>query len=140
MVKLANFDHLTTAILKFWPRSWSKMANFDHLTTVILKFWPWSWSEIFDHLTMTPGRRPNGQKIMVILPPPPPLDHIRQSSFVDGQLLILQSNRYDRSMIDRRDRSRDQIQRKIRRSPNICVTSRVPSKSTSCLHARRTFQ
>ena len=48
-----------------------KMTNFDHLTTVILKFWPWSWSKIFDHLTMTPGRRPNGQKIMVILPPPP---------------------------------------------------------------------
>ena len=41
---------------------------------VILKFWPWSWSIIFDHLTMTPGRRPNGQKIKVILPPPrPPL-------------------------------------------------------------------
>ena len=61
---------LTTEILKFWPWSWSKMANFDHLTTEILKFWPWSWSKIFDHLTMTPGRRPNGQKIMVILPPP----------------------------------------------------------------------
>ena len=56
MVKLTNFDHLTTAILKFWPRSWYKMANFDHLTTVILKFWPWSWSKIFDHLTMTSGR------------------------------------------------------------------------------------
>ena len=69
MVKMTNFDHLTTAILKFWPWSWSKMANFDHLTTDILKFWPWSWSKIFDHLTMTPGRRPNGQKIMVILPP-----------------------------------------------------------------------
>ena len=49
-----------------------KLANFDHLTTVILKFWLWSWSKIFDHLTMTPGHRPNGQKIMVILPPPPP--------------------------------------------------------------------
>ena len=48
------------------------MADFDHLTTDILKFWPWSWSKIFDHLTMTPGRGPNGQKIMVILPPPPP--------------------------------------------------------------------
>ena len=70
MVKMTNFDHLTTAILKFWPWSWSKFANFDHLTTVILKFWPWSRSKIFDHLTMTPGRRPNGQKIMVILPPP----------------------------------------------------------------------
>ena len=45
------------------------MAIFDHLTTAILKFWPWSWSNIFDHLTMTPGRRPNGQKIVVILPP-----------------------------------------------------------------------
>ena len=40
----------------------SKMANFDHLTIGILKFWPWSWSKIVDHLTMTPGRRPNGQK------------------------------------------------------------------------------
>ena len=46
--------------------------NFDHLTMVMLKFWPWSWSIIFDHMTMTPGRRPNGQKIMVALPPPPP--------------------------------------------------------------------
>ena len=71
MVKLTNFDHLTTVILEFWPWSWSKMAIFDHLTTAILKFWPWSWSKIFDHLTMTPGRRPNGQKIVVILPPPP---------------------------------------------------------------------
>ena len=47
--------------------------NFDHLTMVILKFRPWSWSKIFDHMTMTPGRRPNGQKIMVALPPPPTL-------------------------------------------------------------------
>ena len=70
MVKITNFDHLTMAILKFWLWSWSKMVNFDHLTTDNLKFWPWSWSKIFDHLTMTPGRRPNGQKIMVILPPP----------------------------------------------------------------------
>ena len=46
-----------------------KMANFDHMTTAILKFWPWSWSKIFDHLTITPGRGPIGQKIMVILPP-----------------------------------------------------------------------
>ena len=36
--------------------------NFDHLTMVTLKFWPWSWSKIFDHMTMTPGRRPNGLK------------------------------------------------------------------------------
>ena len=43
--------------------------NFDHLTMVLLKFWPWSWSKIFDHMTMTPGRRPIGQKIMVALPP-----------------------------------------------------------------------
>ena len=70
MVKLTNFDLLTTVIFEFWPWSWSKMAIFDHLTTAILKFWPWSWSKIFDHLTMTPGRRPNGQKIVVILPPP----------------------------------------------------------------------
>ena len=42
--------------------------NFDHLTMVILKFR--SWSKIFDHMTMTPGRRPNGQKIVVALPPP----------------------------------------------------------------------
>ena len=53
MVKLTNFDHLTTEILKFWSWSWSKMANFDHLTTVILAmvmvkiFWP------FDHDTRT---------------------------------------------------------------------------------------
>ena len=47
--------------------------NFDHLTIVILNFWPWSRSKIFDHMTMTPGRRPNGQKIMVALPSPPGL-------------------------------------------------------------------
>ena len=70
MVKLTNFDHLTTEILEFWPCSWLRIAIFDHLTTAILKFLPWSWSKIFDHLTMTPGRRPNGQKIVVILPPP----------------------------------------------------------------------
>ena len=45
--------------------------NFDHLTMVFLKFLLWSWSKFFDHMTMTPGRRPNGQKIMVALPPPP---------------------------------------------------------------------
>ena len=72
MVKLSNFDHLTTEIPQFWPWSWSKKTNFDQLTTAISKFWPWSWSKIYDHLTMTPGRRPNGQKFMVILPPPPP--------------------------------------------------------------------
>ena len=44
--------------------------NFDHLTIVISKFWPWSWSKIFDHMTMTPARRPYGQKIMVALPSP----------------------------------------------------------------------
>ena len=62
-----DHDHDT---LDFAHGQWSKMTNFDHLTTAILKFWPWSWSKIFDHLTMTPGRRPNGQKIVVILPPP----------------------------------------------------------------------
>ena len=67
MVKLTNFDHLTTVILEFWPWSWSKTAIFDHLTTAIFKFWPWSWSKIFDYLTMTPGHRPNGQKIVVII-------------------------------------------------------------------------
>ena len=71
MVKLINFDHLTTVILAMVMVKNEEMTNFDHLTTVILKFWQWSWSKIFDHLTMTPGRRPNGQKIMVILPPPP---------------------------------------------------------------------
>ena len=85
--KMANFDHLTTVILKFWRWSWSKMANFDHLTTVILKFWPWSWSKIFDHSTMTPGRRPNGQKIMVILPPPPP--NYRQRDKLEDMLRSL---------------------------------------------------
>ena len=45
--------------------------NFDHLTMVILKFLPWSWSKVSDHMTMTRRRRPNGQKIMVALPPPP---------------------------------------------------------------------
>ena len=84
MVKLTNFDHLTTVILEFWPWSWSKMAIFDHLTTAILKFWPWSWSKIFDHFTMTPGRRPNGQKIVVILPPP--LIMIYQGTLIGNSL------------------------------------------------------
>ena len=50
--------------------------NFDHLTIVILKFLPWPWSKIFDHMTMTTGHRPNGQKIVVALPPPPPLNSV----------------------------------------------------------------
>ena len=44
--------------------------NFDHLTMVILKFWPWLWPKFFERITMTPGCRPDGQKIMVALPPP----------------------------------------------------------------------
>ena len=55
--------------------------NFDHLTMVILKCRPWSWSKIFDHMTMTPGHRPNGQKIVVALPPPPP-----DLSFAPGEV------------------------------------------------------
>ena len=62
-----KFDHLTMVIIKFWPWSWSKMTNFDHLTKEILAM---VMVKIFDHLTMTPERRPNGQKIVVILPPP----------------------------------------------------------------------
>ena len=61
------------------------MAIFDHLTTATLKFWPWSWSKIFDHLTMTPGRRPNGQKIVVILPPPPNFPEHLNKVFVRGR-------------------------------------------------------
>ena len=62
------------------------MAIFDHLTTAILKFWPWSWSKIFDHLTMTPGRKPNGQKIVVILPPP---NDIKNTLDKKGEKVIL---------------------------------------------------
>ena len=54
--------------------------SFDHLTMVILKFWPWSWSKIFDHMTMTPGHRPNGKKIMVALPSPPLSTEISDAS------------------------------------------------------------
>ena len=86
MVKLTNFGHLTTEIPQFWPWSWSKKTNFDHLTTAISKFWPWSRSKIFDHLTMTPERRPNGQKFMVILPPPPPSLGVDCSKTVFTQL------------------------------------------------------
>ena len=57
--------------------------NFDHLTMVMLRFWPWSWSKIFDHMTMTPGRRPNGQKIMVALPPPPEFMRLYTGIFID---------------------------------------------------------
>ena len=56
--------------------------NFDHLTMIILKFWPWSWSKIFDHMTMTPRRRPNGQKIMVALRYPSPQFRIYIKYFV----------------------------------------------------------
>ena len=65
MVNGQKIDHDT---LDFAHGQWLKLANFDHLTKVILRFWPWSWSKIFDHLTMTPGSRPNGQKIVVIVP------------------------------------------------------------------------
>ena len=45
--------------------------NFDHLTTVIQKMLTMvMWSKIFDHMTMTPVRRSNGQKGVVTLPPP----------------------------------------------------------------------
>ena len=63
--KKTDHDH---DILDFDNGQIDKLTNFDHLTTAILKFWPWSWSRIFDHLTMTPGRRSNGQKIVVIFP------------------------------------------------------------------------
>ena len=50
--KKTDHDH---DILDFDNGQIDKLTNFDHLTTAILKFWPWSWSRIFDHLTMTPG-------------------------------------------------------------------------------------
>ena len=62
-----DHDHDT---LDFAHGQLSKLTNFYHLTTEIFKFWPWSWSKIFDHLTMTTRSRPNGKKIVVILPPP----------------------------------------------------------------------
>ena len=34
-----------------------QVDNFDHGKFV---FWPWSGSKFFDHMTMTPRRRPNG--------------------------------------------------------------------------------
>ena len=43
---------------------------------------------------MTPGRRPNGQKIMVILPPPPP--KLRLMDMDDRSLCI----KFDVEMID----------------------------------------
>ena len=73
MVKKVDHDH-DHDTLDFIHDQWSKLTNFDHLTTANLKFWPWPWSKIFDHLTMTPGHGPNGQKIVVISPPPPPPD------------------------------------------------------------------
>ena len=48
---------------------------------VILKYWPWSWSKIFDiPISMTPGRRRNGQKSWST-PPPPPLCHYKLNIF-----------------------------------------------------------
>ena len=31
--------------------------NFDHLTSATLKYW--TWSNIFNHMTITPGCRPD---------------------------------------------------------------------------------
>ena len=67
-VKILGLNHIDHEIFGFWPLH-GHGRNFDHLTIVISKFWPWSWSKIFDHMTMTPARRPNGQKIIVALPP-----------------------------------------------------------------------
>ena len=67
LLMVTNFDHGNSSILAVVM---VKMTNFDHLTTEILKFWPLSRSKIFDHLTMTPGRRPNGQKNRGHLTPP----------------------------------------------------------------------
>ena len=110
-IKGQPFDH---GKFVFWPWSWSKCSffgliscqnlrltisttknldfghghgrNFDHMTIVISKFWPWSWSKIFDHMTMTPARRPYGQKIMVALPPP------NQPIFVKYQIISRKKN------------------------------------------------
>ena len=106
--KVNHFDH---GKFVFWPWSWSKCVffgliscqnlwltistmknldfghghgrNFYHMTIVISKFWPWSWSKIFDHMTMTPARRPYGQKIMVALPPPP--NHFTAGAVLPGR-------------------------------------------------------
>ena len=48
-------------------------TDFDHLNFDHGTFWPSLWSNISAltiYLTMTFGRRPNGQKIVVILPHP----------------------------------------------------------------------
>ena len=87
MVKMAIFGlifcqnlRLTISTTKNLDFGYGHGRNFDHLTIVFSKFWPWSWSKIFDHMTMTPARRPYGQKIMVALPPPPSFSRRGHSS------------------------------------------------------------
>ena len=65
MVKKVDHDYDT---LDFAHGQWSKLVIWPQ------QFWNFGHGhgQKFDHLTMTLGRRPNGQKIMVILPPPPP--------------------------------------------------------------------
>ena len=45
----------------------------------VLKIWP--WSKIFDHLTMTPGHRPNGKKSSGNVPLAP--SYFLHSNFYD---------------------------------------------------------
>ena len=80
---------MTPSILPMVNGQIDQIRPFDHgyswiLAMFMVKKWPfltiwprqfWNFGhghgqKFFDHLTMTPGRRPNGQKIVVILPPP----------------------------------------------------------------------
>ena len=70
---LSKFEvnHLDHEKFGFWPWSWSRFRPFDQSYFEILAM---VMVKNFDHVTMTPARRPYGQKIMVALPPgPPPL-------------------------------------------------------------------
>ena len=81
MVKMGIFGlisyqnlRLTISTMENLDLGYGHGRNFDHLTIVISKFWPWSWSKIFDHMTMTPARRPYGQTRIA-----PPLLCLRQA-------------------------------------------------------------
>ena len=67
---MVNFEVtiLTTKIVEFWHGHGQLWI--DHMTMEIIELWPWSWSIFFDHFDHIRWLRPNGQKIVVALPPP----------------------------------------------------------------------
>ena len=99
---------------------------------VIKKFWPQSWSKIFDHMTIEPGRRPNGQNILVALTPPPPysvasgiflIDYINDLlMFNVSQPLDLQSMASEQESYKSQNRMATRIEKSLNWNPSQCPT------------------